>query len=444
LNFGLVGEYGDSSSIVVDNALPKELIINDVISQGIAYNSGSASIDELLISGFIQYPNYENINNVRVYPSEGNGANTNEQGYYEMQFFGSGPFLSVTPYKNDPEPMNGYDMADVSAIHAYVDEPEISEITTAYQVIAADVDGDEAVEHEDADLLEMFLLGEADLPSHTLWRFVYSGHNFVDINNPYPYPDHFEAADYNTIVPGSRIDFVGLKRGDVNLSRDNTQVGRTHVSRTVTLEVNTTSFDDGITEVEVRSLDFGDVRAYQFTMSWDPNAFELLDNSLFSMGRHSGTQTSEGHITSTWQTPKAIKLTDGTTLISFMLLAKDQKATAQVSVTDAVTATHVFDASLAKLSVNVIQRVGSDEGQGVEIFPNPATSTARILIHSGHQQESSIEVSDLNGKAIYATTLMLQPGKNVLSVETEKWKKGVHLLRLRTKTRFEIKKVLKN
>lgn len=445
LNFELIGQYRGFSNITVDHTLPREVVVNHLISEIVTFNPGSVSIDEFFISGHVRYPDNDGIY-ARINANDMLGIDlrtfSNNEGHYGFEFYGVGTFLSVTPNKMDRGLLNGLDMADVAAINAYVADPQTSDLTSVYQIIAADVNGDQSVTNADADLLEASVLADTLLFSNP-FKFVDASYVFADIYHPYPYPSHFEIADYNALLPGTEINFVGIKPGDVNLSRDNSQ-GRTHAPRTVTLEVNTRLLDNGITEVEVRALDFVDVRAYQFTMSWDASEFELLEEGLFGMSRYSRAQADNGHLAIVWSSPKTEKLADGTTLVTFMLQAKDQKSTAHVAVTDAVTPTNVFDISLSKLSVKIIGQLKPGEEQGVEVYPNPALSTAQVVISSNDYQESSIEILDLSGKTIYTSVLMLQPGKNVLNLETARWIKGVYILRVRAKTLFETKKVVKN
>jgi hypothetical protein len=446
LDFGLTGEYADTSEVVFDTSLPWEVAVNNVVRDGVVFNDGSVIIDELMISGHIEYPNNENIQHVRVVATDmvqENFGTTNDQGYYETQISGSGPSLSVTPYKDDPFPLNGLDMADVTAISEYLVDPVNSDLTSAYQVIAADVDNNGTITNADAQLLETILLGNS-LPSEAVWKFIDASHVFSDINNPYPYPNHFEVQDYNTLLPGSQIDFVGVKTGDVNLSRDNSQQERTRASGEVTLEVNTKPAGAGITEVQIKALDFADIRAYQFTLSWDAYAFDLLTNSLFTKGPHSETRPGQGNIATVWQTPTTTTLANGTTLVSLLLKAKDETSTARVRVSDVITPTKVFDHALSKLSVKVIERLMQAEENGLNVYPNPSASISTVVIHSSSNEESSIEISDLTGKPVFTNTLMLSAGQNVLQVDTEKWAKGIYLLKLQTSTRFEVKKIIKN
>jgi len=109
--------------------------------------------------------------------------------------------------------LNGVSTLDALLIQRHI--LGLNRFEDPYQVIAADVNGDERISAIDLVVLRSLILGRTDaLPGEQSWRFVDANQAFDNPTNPWP----LEESLYLERLEASRDhqDFIGVKLGDVN------------------------------------------------------------------------------------------------------------------------------------------------------------------------------------------------------------------------------------
>ncbi|TVR76055.1 MAG: hypothetical protein EA409_13800, partial [Saprospirales bacterium] len=142
--------------------------------------------------------------------------NTASAGTFEFVLPQDGNY-TITPTKTGVL-LNGADIADAQAIQQHV--TFINPFTDPYQLIAADVSGDDVISTFDALIIAQSIIGNQfaiDLfdPS---WRFVPADYVFPDPLNPWSFPETIEITDLQTDL--EEVDFIGIKIGDVTGDAD--------------------------------------------------------------------------------------------------------------------------------------------------------------------------------------------------------------------------------
>ena len=188
-------EVQDNQNLCADSA-------NGIVSvEGRVATEDEKEIDdvEIIIETFYtEYPLVDSTDAVGEYSFPTNPANYN----YE---------LSAT---RNSSYFEGVSTLDLILIQDHI--LSFNTFTSPYKVIAADINDDEKVSSIDIVQLRKLVLGVIDTIGNDSWRFIDSDHEFVEIEDPFPFPEVLEFDALTESV--DYADFVAVKIGDVNSS----------------------------------------------------------------------------------------------------------------------------------------------------------------------------------------------------------------------------------
>jgi hypothetical protein len=223
-------------------------------------------------------------------------------------YFGSLPMNSS--YKisalRDDNPLNGVSTLDLVLIQKHILGAEI--LNSPYKMIAADVDGNNAVTAIDLLELRKLILGIYDkLPNSASWKFVPKSHTFTDPSDPWGYPVEENIQD----LQGDMVkDFVGIKMGDVN----NTTIPHSLLGTEVRSNANNLIFevdDQKVTAgqtviVSFKSPNFRGISGWQGTLSlgtlkfMPPRSGSIHGELNLSTGNIGTRWMDQGKLTFSW------------------------------------------------------------------------------------------------------------------------------------------------
>lgn len=139
---------------------------------------------------------------------------TDEQGRYKFPRMPSGGEYTVKSHKND-DPRNGITTLDLILIQQHILQSKL--IDNPYDLIAADINRDGKITGADLVELRKLILGIIpNFSKNTSWRFLDKTHQFENPDNPLL---EFLPESYHIIelTEGRmRVDFTGIKVGDIN------------------------------------------------------------------------------------------------------------------------------------------------------------------------------------------------------------------------------------
>jgi uncharacterized repeat protein (TIGR01451 family) len=450
IRFTLTGNYGSSTPVAITSyPTPVEAVDLNYETLDVIRLDGAIRVSaDLIISGNIRYANDEPVQNVVV--TIGGSAtleeHTNNAGYFEIivQPTDENAAYTVTPSKtNDPNLLNGIDVQDVATIRRHILRTET--FNSPLQIIAADASNNNNVSIQDIILLQAIILGiENDLPNGRQWTFVDAGHQFFPGLSPFPYPQAITTSAEN-VDANFVADFTAIKIGDVNVSRDNSQTGRTQTQEVV-LEISPLrETQPGIVEVEIKTFGFVDISAYQMTLSWNPNELEwieTIDNSLAAVyGSH---RVNDGILTSIWDdvSGSSVSFTDQSVLTKLRFAKKTDEPIGNLTINGSATPLKMFDINLN--AVNVTVREGSEEKRETGIFyPNPFVNETKISFTASESQTAPFEIIDISGRTIRTDVISLQKGWNEKYLSGEHLKPGMYIFKLQLKDKMVIGKMIK-
>ncbi len=263
-------------------------------------------------------------------------VSTASDGSFEFNL-DTGTDYTLTPAKDaDASAADGLSTFDISLVRRHILRK--GDLTSAYAVLAADVDGDGSVSTFDISLIRRVVLRKATTFPGPIWKFVRSDQSFADLRQPWNYDKTRRIAGLSTEMLD--LDFFAIKAGDVdgNWSPSVGPQGGGRIGRhsgdisllsengepTVRLRVEMpVSLPGGLLSVPLSGVGFGRVTSLQFTLEWDPQVLEFirvrtmglpgLDTENVNLDRVSG-----GKLMLSWDDPniEGVSLPDQSTLFA--------------------------------------------------------------------------------------------------------------------------------
>lgn len=225
---------------------------------------------QITFSGRVKWGrvNTSGVKDVSVTLSGDQTANviTPVNGQYAMTVFPGAHFV-ITPSKNLNK-MNGVNAADVARIQQHLNG---NLITNPYDLIAADINGNNVISALDANILQLALLGNSAALSQmtSSWRFVPANH--VLNNPPWGFPEQITLDGVS--ANQANLDFYGIKTGDV------TAIFANPANHTAPLRLRAQDqmLHAGDTlEMAIQTGAFADLMALQLALRFDPEQLELI------------------------------------------------------------------------------------------------------------------------------------------------------------------------
>ena len=401
------------------------------------------------IAGYITNEDNEDIDQVMV------KFESSSQSLVEQMFSGifnySVPMhtdLTITPEK-DLGYMNGVTTADLVKLQRHI--LGITSLSSAYQMIAADVNSDERVNTKDLLHISRMILGIYDeFPNSTSWKFVSKDHTFSNPSSPWGFP---QAVNYAELESDVQVDFVGVKIGDLTgnaspsklIGDDNTYVGE------MTIAMDETTLTAGqSTVVEFKAADFTDFAGYQFTISLGDNVklTEVTPGVLPNMTEEANfglNRLSEGTITTSWSNANGVTLEDGAVLFSLTIESSETISLSDIiSINSNQTAAEAYNDDLDVHTVGVqFNTVESAEFQLFQNQPNPFDGETMIGFNMPNAGVATLKVMNVAGQVLTTRTAQVVRGFNQISLnKAELNASGVLYYQIETENHSATKKMV--
>lgn len=178
---------------------------------------------------------------------------TDNRGRYDFGEMDPGGTYDIVPSK-DIHPLEGVSTLDLLLIQRHV--LGLEKLKSPYNLIAADINNDGKISGADIVQLRKLLLGIVDrFPENTSWQMIDKSFVFPDPEDPFifPYPESYHIEQ---LLSTMRVDFIGVKTGDVNGSYKGLKSDGDLESRSADaalLQIQDKQLSKGANEVEVFS-----------------------------------------------------------------------------------------------------------------------------------------------------------------------------------------------
>ncbi|MCB0669648.1 MAG: T9SS type A sorting domain-containing protein [Saprospiraceae bacterium] len=317
--------------------------------------------------------------------------------------------VTVTPVKT-LDPMNGISTADLITIQKHIIGKQ--SLKNTYREIAADVNNDQRITALDLLVLRKLILGKIDVMPVDSWKFV------NNINGKEDYT-------IQSVNEHMRVDFTGIKMGDVNIDNDPSQsAGRT--AKNLVLEIANQKIERAATyEIDVTASNFRNIEGYQFTLNFDPASINVRDikmgQALDLTDENFGLdRISEGIITTSWNAAEAKNLQEDEVLFTLVVEGVTETAISNVlAVTNKITSAEAYTGSNELLGV-AVNFNGSAVEQGFALYqnrPNPFKETTAIGFVLPESSDATLTVYDVTGKVLKVVEGSYIKGYNEVSLQ---------------------------
>lgn len=371
-------------------------------------------------------------------------ANLDNEGDYLFE-----DLIMYTDYTLDPvkegDYLDGVSTLDLVMIQRHI--LAISPLSSAYKVIAADVNGDNKVSASDLVELRKLILGiYSELPTGESWRFIDKSKTFINPTKPFPYTSDMvmEQLDHNEMG----VDFIALKVGDVNNShksglRDNESDNRSQ--KEWTMEQNTVN---GLTQFSI-IIDEKALAGFQFAIEFDPSLYKfegIEANQIDLNSSHLGlSQMDEGKILVSWSSVSDFDV-EGNLLT--LLLSNLSNDNAAITINPGVLSPEAYtvngDVNTHKISFrSETEGLANGDFELFQNIPNPFDNTTKIGFNLQRESNVSLKIFDYSGKTILVKNGRYAKGYNYIDLNVNELSaSGVLYYQIDTETNSASKKMI--
>lgn len=362
-------------------------------------------------NGMVEYVDV-NLDNSQLLPSK-----TNYEGQYSFPGMPTGGTYTIRPYLNE-EWLNGISTADIVKIQKHILGKDL--LTSAYQMIAADVNKSGTVTSADIAELRKLILGTVQtIDKNTSWRFVLEQYSFASVENALKelFPEQYEIGNLNNDVV---TNFIGIKIGDLNnnaKTRGLSNSIQTRSSKVMDLAVeNVNLVKDEITEINFVSENIQELQGFQFTIEIDPTIAQIIEvQGIREAGifedHFNLSQIHHGIITMSWNGTVS---SNNSKLFTIKLRSiLNARPSDMIRITSSLTPSLCVDKLGEEGKVQFRTFNGLvDEMIVLQNEPNPWKNTTSIGIILPQAGEVQLTIYDLSGKVLYTESKGLQKSYN--------------------------------
>jgi len=347
---------------------------------------------------------------------------TEEDGIYAFNDMPMGGSYAVAPTK-DIDYLNGVSTLDIIVIQRHILNQTPFE--SGYKMIAADVNNSQDVSAIDLIELRKLILGVYDeLPNNTSWRFVDADHTFLDVLNPW-ITDVPEDYIITNLSSDMKIDFVGVKVGDVNgsvIANSHNKSIDTRSSRwglEFTLENEKVKAGETHTAF-IRSSSYEDISGWQGTLEFDSDKIEVLeirsDMLDFKEENYNMLHQTDGWVSISYHDHKPKSIGKSEAILEIRYKAKEDisteglfEMTSLVTPQEAYRKDHIVNINLS----NII----SDKSEIIKANPNPWIDKTTIDFLMAEREEVKWEFYDVRGVLLYSFKEVYDAGNNSFTIK---------------------------
>jgi hypothetical protein len=353
---------------------------------------------------------------------------TNDQGAYELDLPMDQSYR-VEPYKLDgvAEGISTFDLV-LMAQHVL----QINELTSPYQLLAADVNSNGSIDIFDmVELRQLILFQIQEFSNADSWIFIPKDYEFQNPASPFneDIPLFIDVDIQQDVVAA---DFIAVKIGD--LDRDlppltgSNDLDERRTPKSLIFEVEDQILQAGETVMlDFTAVDFNHILGYQFTLDFDPDRLSLgavqsgqLEISEANFGQRF---IDLGVLTSSYHKGESISLKDGAILFSIEITAHaDMKISEVLGLHAAYTPAEAYGGYGDKLGLQLVFNSLADSEQSefalYQNKPNPFHSQTIIEFNLPHHTDEAIlTIYDLGGKVLYEVVQAFEAGRNQVLID---------------------------
>ncbi|MEP7195031.1 MAG: T9SS type A sorting domain-containing protein [Saprospiraceae bacterium] len=399
----------------------------------------------LTIQGNLTNTKNETMENVGVFlertnPTGSALAYTDNSGTFSFKNITANTDYTISAEKNFNF-LNGVSTADIVAIQKHILGKQ--NLSSAYKIIAADVNNNGAVTTADISEIRKLILGSiVEFSKNKSWRFVPKAYVFADPSSPFPYSERIA---YNGIIRNEvKADFYGIKIGDVSEDSDPNQIGNVTKSRTnnsvklISNELNLTKGQEVVIPFSINQ-DFK-MSGLQLSMNVDLSKVKIIgiESGALSISEES-VNLDRNTFTLSLAPAESVQLKTDNVLFYVRLVANANcHLSNSIEFNRNKIEAEIYDEDInvnsLDLDIRSIEKTTVIEKPSlVQNTPNPFTEQTTISFFNPNTQTVNFDIFDINGRAVYRMTNNYTKGKQEIVLKKANFENaGIYYLRMST------------
>jgi hypothetical protein len=369
-----------------------------------------------------------------------NSIATNNEGNFTFNVNQGGNYVVKAVKATTEDKYAGVTTFDIARISKHL--LDIDKFTSAFQLIASDVDKSGDVDGADMLHIRNFILRKTTTLPGGVWRFVDKAYNFKNAANPFG-EDFPEAISLNGAKATEAANFVAVKLGDVNATYSSnltSTVVRSNNALTLNVEdMNLVAGNDYTVNV---TADNFNAAAFQGT-------FNIANASIKSVKAGDLANYNDGNfgifgdaITTSWN-GKAAKAAN---VFAVTFTAnKSGKLSEVLTVGSNLTPAVANDAQGTEMNINLKFSTGKVAGAEFALYqntPNPVATETSIGFNMPRDGAAKLTVYNVEGKVILNRNIEAKAGLNNVTINKSELVSGVLYYRLETSEFSATKKMI--
>ncbi|MFM2392519.1 MAG: hypothetical protein RLZZ546_496 [Bacteroidota bacterium] len=369
---------------------------------------------------------------VKLERSEVKYDNTTETGIYEFGMLPIYREYKVIPKKYDGT-LNGVSTLDLIHIQRHI--LGVKRIESPYKRIAADINRDGKISASDLVSLRRLILGLQDSMLYKeTWRFIWKEYQFSDPTNPWT-QTLMEAYEIGELQSDMKIDWIGIKLGDVNgdvVSNGTEEQIETRGERGLLLEYEDREVRKGEEiEMSIKTREGVEISGIEYNIKGGKvkGIESTFDTEIREIEK--GEEKGEGEESSVIMTRGNGEIYDENKELMRIKIEVERsgKLSEIIGLTKGRMANVAYIGNdLEKVEIEL--RGVEGEGRKFEIgqnIPNPWNEITVIPIKIPQTDALTLTIKDVAGRVVMNRSMILQKGSHNIEIGKEMFKSGSYI-----------------
>ena len=343
------------------------------------------------------------------------------QGRYDFGEMETGGSYNIIPVK-DINPLEGVSTLDLILIQRHV--LGLEKLDSPYKLIAADINNDGKISAADIIQLRKLLLGIFDrFPENTSWQMVDKGYSFPIPEDPFitPYPEQYHITALNSSM---KVDFVGVKTGDVNgsyTSNATNNLSELRKGNQYLLAINDAFVGNESLEIPVFAAHDARVTGLQIALSLSGiSDLKIISGALNIEDIH--YHFSNGYLLISWHNSAAVNINEGDMLFTIHLDNQNAGKLSEIIKLDkAVRNPEWYTNEFEIRNADIAWGNFSITEEGFEVMgntPNPWNNETFINFYIPAEGQVRIKLRDMTGKLVLDRKQVFGKGKHHFTIQS--------------------------
>ena len=378
------------------------------------------------IEGSIYTESFEEVNSVQIGLTgiDAFYQTTEENGEYAFSDIPMGHDYIVDPYKNDNH-KNGLTTLDLVLIQRHI--LGLGDLDSPYKMIAADINNSQSISSVDLVILRKIILGiYDDFPNNRSWRFIDAQYNFLDATDPWlgSVPEDYEITHLDSDM---KIDFIGVKTGDVNESAIANVQSKSSETRSdnkwlLSISDKFVKKDENVV-LEVKAENISKVYGWQYTLESKDLSFIAIESASANLSNqnirreNSNLHMSYGHAVGLELEPNDIIYT------MIFKATRSGKLSDMLNISNRGLTAESYHKNLEINNVEIRWNESVEESdltQGFSVAqnePNPWNERTSVDYYIPTAGDVKIVIKDVRGRVLFKSASYKESGNHTQDIE---------------------------